>query len=67
MSNTSYPTIKPKKITLILLSPFIAITMLCSLISAGIMWIVDRPWYEESMRQQRENNSSPTTIKEGEE
>ena len=49
--------IKPKKITILLLSPFITITVLCNLISAGIMWLVDRAWYEETIRKIKEDNS----------
>ena len=62
MSDTSCQTIKPKKITWILLSPFILITMICNAISAGITYIIDKPWYEESMRQQRQNNTSHTKV-----
>ena len=50
-NNSSCQKVKPKKITWVLLSPFILITMACNIISAGIVWLVDKPWYYESKRQ----------------
>ena len=65
-SDSSGQKVKPKKITWVLLSPFLLIIAICNIISAGVLWVVDRPWYHESIRQIRQkNNSSSTTKTEG--
>ena len=61
--HSSYPKAKPKKITLFLTAPFIAIQMIAGALALGIIWLVDKDWYNYSIEEAKIQNS-PTTARE---